>query len=71
METTDFSQALEGDVPETRNGKESGDKSADDRGLKDVAQRNPIEEAQKSFERGFDEGRGVSGIENFGAEAED
>lgn len=67
LQATNLGETLERDIPEIGNVQESGEKSVDDRGLEDIAQRDPIEEAKKSLECCFDQTRLVGGIEDLGA----
>lgn len=67
LQATNLGEALERDIPKVGDIQESGEEGVDDRGLENIAQRDPIEEAEESLERCFDETRLVGAAEDFGA----
>jgi hypothetical protein len=73
VQAGDLGQALQGDVAEIRDFEEAASQGLDEartaRGrLENVAQRDPVEEAQQGFEGGFDE-RGFGGRpQHFGTQ---
>lgn len=71
LQATNLGQALERDIAKVGNVQESGEQRVYDGGLKDVAKRDPVEKAEESLERCFDQGGLVGGIEDFGTELED
>lgn len=71
LQTTNLCQALECHVPELGYLQEARAQRLDKRRLEDVAQRDPVAEAEKRLEGGLDQTRLCGGVQDLLAELED
>lgn len=71
LQATNLREALKSDIPEVRNIQEASQEGINNGSLEDVAQGNPVQEAQQGLEGRLDETGLVGGIEDFGAQLED